>query len=55
MIGEPLIESPVGTVIATEVTVPLPFELNVFQSVLDKNPLVEVVACAIVNAPVVLL
>ena len=47
MIGEPAIESPVGTVIATEVTVPLPLLLKVFQSVEVKYPLTEVVAAGI--------
>ena len=36
---------------ATEVTVPDPLPLNVFQSVLDKYPLAEVVATGMLNVP----
>ena len=40
-----------GAVPVTEVTVPEPLLLNVFQSVLDKYPLVDVVACEMANVP----
>ena len=42
-----------GAVPVTEVTVPEPLLLNVFQSVLDKYPLVDVVACEMLIAGVV--
>ena len=36
---------------ATEVTVPEPLLLNVVQSVLDKKPLVEPLACVMLSVP----
>ena len=45
----PTLESPVLNVRTDS------FELNVFQSVLERYPLVPVVACPIENTPVVLL
>jgi hypothetical protein len=53
VIGLPVTLIPVPAVAATLVTEPLPLELNVFQSVLVRYPLVDVLAAAILITGVV--